>query len=126
MVSLSWLDPRQSRAGIILLIGIITAGLFIGSFFVTARVVVENPNYGDVTPQLELLWRVIMGIATLGSFYIGLRSLGSDTGGSEGPSTRFHFEGQNHDIDFHLHVDDASPYSDTQDAGSLDLDDETD
>jgi hypothetical protein len=117
MVSIGQFDPRESQAGVLLILGVVAFLLFIGSYFVSVQVIVENPDYGDVTSTLRLAWRLIMGVATLGSFYIGIRSLDIGEGRTEGPSTSFHFEGQNHDIDFHLHVDDAStvrPSQDTQ------------
>ncbi|WP_152424477.1 MULTISPECIES: hypothetical protein [Halococcus] len=86
-----------------LFVGVVALVLFSASYLVDVRIIVENPNYGDVTAGVRTLWRVILGITTVGSFAIGIYNLTTDGNGDSGPSTGFKIEGEGHDVDVHLH-----------------------
>lgn len=58
------------------------------------RVVVVDPDAGDVTAAVQLRWR-----ATIGSSLPGIRELVGGDDGSDGPATRVETGGTGHEID---------------------------
>lgn len=54
----------------------------------TVRVVVVDPDAGDVTAAVQLRWRATLGVAMIGSSLPGIRELVGGDDGSDGPATR--------------------------------------
>jgi len=114
---------------VLVLLGIGGLLLLSLSFVVEVRIVVESPALGDVTGIVQLLWNVILGIATLGSFALAVYNYQQDTDSCP-PPIRFSVKGRNHDIDFHLHMDDSediteSAYQEPDGEGGIDRDSES-
>jgi hypothetical protein len=105
---------------VFVLVGGVALALFVLSFLVEVRIVVENPNYGDVTSAISILWQAILGLTTVGSFVLAVYNYRTDVDDSDGPATGFTIRGENHDIDFHLHVEGDEHESDggSEGAGS--------
>ena len=61
-------DSHRYSPWTLLLIGSLTATLLMMSFFVEIRVLITSPNYGDVTGIVRTTLRVLLAVATLGSF----------------------------------------------------------
>lgn len=99
---------RRRSPTVLLLVGGISLLLFVASFAVEVRIIFERPSYGDVTVIVELIWRTVLGIATLGSFLLEIHTLRSDTEANEESIKGLEINGMNHDIDFHVHVSDIS------------------
>ncbi|WP_136688263.1 hypothetical protein [Halorhabdus amylolytica] len=96
------------------LVGGITLTLLILSFLVEVRIIVESPDYGDVTSISSTLWQTILGLTTIGSFVLAVYNYRAEIDNSDGPATEFTIRGRNHDIDFHLHVADDERKSDRE------------
>lgn len=82
--------------------------LLLLSFVIRVRIVVEQPSVGDVTPLVRIGWRAVLGIATLGSFALGVYDFvaGIELRGQS--STRVEVSGDDNDVDLHLHGRGAS------------------
>lgn len=102
---------RQIHPFIFVLVGGVALTLFVLSLLIEVRVIVENPNYGDVTALLSTLIQAILGLTTVGSFLLAVYNYRADGGDGDGTGTRFTIRGRHHDIDVHLHVgdDDSEP-----------------
>lgn len=97
------LDPRQFSSRTLLVVGFVAVVLLATSFLVEVRIIVTDPNYGDVTQVLRASWQVLLGVATLGSFLLAVLNARADDVSTESPARAFEIKGENHDIDFHLH-----------------------
>jgi hypothetical protein len=97
-------DPHRYSPWTLLLVGSLTTILLMVSFFVEIRVLITSPNYGDVTGMVRTTLRVLLAVATFGSFCLGIYNLLADDGHSGGPVNTFEIKGDNHDIDLHLHA----------------------
>lgn len=91
----------------LLLVASVGSILFAASFFVEVRIIVTNPNIGDVTEILRTGWRALLAVATVGSFLLAVYNASTDDTPSDGPASTFEIKGENHDIDVHLHGMDA-------------------
>jgi hypothetical protein len=117
MVSSSRFDPRRYSPRFLFVVSVATLELLVVSFLVDVRIVLERPNYGDVTTTVRVLWRVVLGLATLGSFLIGVyNSVSREADG--GPTRGFEIKGRNHDIDFHVHIGDLSKQHEADEQGT--------
>ncbi len=78
--------------------------LLLLSFVIRVRIVVEQPTLGDVTPLVRIVWRAVLGIATLGSFALGVYDVvaGIELRGRK--EKRVEISGDANDVDFHVHV----------------------
>lgn len=105
---------------VFVLVGGVALTLLILSFLIEVRIIVESPNYGDITSVIVTLWQAILGLTTIGSFLLAAYNYRAKLDDSEGPATGFTIHGQNHDIDFHFHVKDTENESDREsvDGGS--------
>ncbi|WP_155118225.1 hypothetical protein [Halorubrum sp. T3] len=88
-------------------VGGVALALFTLSFFIELRIIIESPSYGDITSIISTIWKTILGLTTIGSFILAAYNYQTETDDSDGPATGFTIQGQNHNIDFHLHVDDT-------------------
>lgn len=111
-------DPRRYSPIELAAVGVFALVFLAISYVVDVRIILETPNYGDVTAVLGTLWRTILGITTIGSFLLAVYNLRTDSTRSNGPATGFSIRGENHDIDFHIHM------SDLDDSGETTNDDE--
>lgn len=91
-------DLRDRPSWWAVLVGILALLLFGASYVVDVRVVVVDPDYGDVTSAVRLLWRAILGVTTIGSFLLGIRELVGGDDGPDGPATRVEIGGTGHEI----------------------------
>lgn len=98
---------RRRSPTVPLLVGGISLLLFAASFVVDVRIIFERPNYGDVTAIVELIWRAVLGVATLGSFLLEIYNFRSKAESADDSITGLEIGGMNHDIDFHVHVSGA-------------------
>lgn len=94
---------RFKSPSVFIILGTVGLILFTLSLIVEVRIIFEYPAYGDVTGVVRGLWRLILGIATLGSFALAIHNYRRDDD-SSGPPTQFSVRGRNHDIDFHVHI----------------------
>jgi len=67
-----------------------------------------------VTELTRTVWRVLLGITTIGSFLIGVYTLVSDADDSDGLPTKVAIKGTGHDIDVYP----SGPVSDRNDDGN--------
>lgn len=88
-----------------ILVGVVALSLFMLSFLVEVRIIIERPSYGEVTSVASTLWQAILGLTTIGAFILAIYTYRTDVDDSEGPAMGFTIRGQNHDIDVHLHVE---------------------
>lgn len=94
---------RLKSPSALITFGAVGLSLLILGFIIEVRIIFEHPAYGDVTGIVQGLWRLILGIATLGSFSLAVHNYRRDDD-STGPSTQFSVRGRDHDIDFHVHI----------------------
>lgn len=114
------IDPRRYSLRTVSLVGIIALLLFCASYLVDVRIVVESPNYGDVTAGVAALWRLVLGVTTVGSFAIGIYSLVADDDESDGPAMGFEIKGEDHDIDIYLQLPDEEAANEDETAADED------
>lgn len=108
MVGIGGLDPRRYRPEVFAAIGIVALFLFLASFLVEVRIIVERPGYGDVTEEVRTVWQSALGIATIGSFLIAFYNISVARPRSESPASGLEIGGRNHDIDVHIYPDSRS------------------
>lgn len=91
----------------LVLVGAVSFFLFSVSYFVEVRIILVDPDYGDVTHVVETLWRGLLGFTTVGSFLLGIRGLVREGRQSNGPAARVEIGGAGHEI--HVYADGKSP-----------------
>jgi len=101
---------RFTSPSVLIVLGTVGLILFVLSVIVEVRIVFEYPAYGDVTGIVRGIWSLILGVTTLGSFALAVHSYRRDEE-SSGPSTQFSVRGRNHDIDFHVHINELDEAS---------------
>lgn len=104
MVSIRGPDPRRYPPGLLVGVATVALALLLASFFFEARVVLERPNYGNVTGTLLAFWRVVLGTATVGSFVLAVYRFLFEEARRDCSATGMEIRGRNHDIDVHLHL----------------------
>lgn len=82
----------------LLVVGAVAFFLFGVSYFVEVRIILVDPDYGDVTRVVETLWRGVLGFTTVGSFLLGIRSLVREGRQPNGPAARVEIGGAGHEI----------------------------
>lgn len=88
------------------LLGFSALVLLLLSVLIDVRIIVERPNLGDVSAAVGAIWRLFLGLATLGSFALAAQDV-IETDQPEGGTVRdLEIRGRNHDIDVHLNVPD--------------------
>lgn len=98
-MALTEIRYRRYFPWVLLFISLVALFLFIASYFVEIRIIIDEPRYGDVTGLVQTFWRAVLGITTIGSFLIGVYTLISDENDSEGLTTKVEIKGTGHDID---------------------------
>lgn len=96
---LSQISPR--KLGVI---GVIGATFLVVGFVMDVRIIIETPPLGDVTGTFELLWNLIIGMATIGSFLLAINNRRTERGEDNGTPTELKIEGENHDIHLNLYL----------------------
>jgi hypothetical protein len=107
----------------LLIIGFIALCLFSASFFVDIQIIVVSPEYGDVTGIFQGVWRVVLGLATIGSFLLGYRQTAEGRSGSNGPVTQVEIGGMGHEI--HVHPDGRSEDAHMESLDGMEIADES-
>lgn len=90
---------RRYFPAVLLLVSLVALFLLGASYVVEIRIIVEEPQFGDVTEIVWTLWRAILGVTTIGSFLIGVYALVGDEDDSDGLPTKVEIKGTGHDID---------------------------
>lgn len=90
----------------LLLVGAVALFLFGASYFVEFRIIIVDPDYGDVTVVVQTRWRGLLGSTTVGSFRLGIRSLVREGRRPNGPAARVEIGGAGHEI--HVYADGKS------------------
>lgn len=98
-MDLSETSYRRYFPAVLLLVSLVALLLLGASYFVEIRIIIEEPQFGDVTEIVRTLWRAILGVTTIGSFLIGVYALASDEDDSDGLPTKVEIKGTGHDID---------------------------
>lgn len=98
-MELDKIDYRRYYPLLLLFVSLAALSLFGVSYFVEVRIIVESPNYGDVSETIQLFWRSLLGGTTIGSFLIGVYTFINDDRNSDGPPTKVEIKGTGHDID---------------------------
>lgn len=93
------INYRRYFPPVLLLVSLVTLFLLGASYFVEIRIVIREPQYGDVTNIVRTFWRAILGVTTIGSFLIGSYTLINDEDNSDGLPTKVEIERTGHDID---------------------------
>jgi hypothetical protein len=101
-------QPKSYSSKRLATIGTITLLLLVFTTVVQIRIVLERPNYGDVTDTFWTIWQGVLVVATVGSFLIAIHNTFRNNAESDGAAARFQIGGENHDIDVHFHEDDAT------------------
>jgi len=96
----------------LLALGIGGVILLVIGLVIEVRIIVENPAYGDVTDVVRGIWNLSIALATLGSFVLAVYNYRRDDD-TDGPPTQFSVRGENHDIDFHLHMGESNASSES-------------
>lgn len=107
------------------LLGFVAFALLAVSFLVEVRIVLTNPNYGDVTGVLQTFWQFLLAAATVGSFLLAIYNALSEEPSSDGPTRTFVIRGENHDIDVHLQGIDRPDPDDPSSQGEENSEDES-
>jgi len=98
----SILDLRRYSRTTIAVVGFSAITLIVLTYIVEVRIILESPNYGDVTGVVKSLFRIVsFGIGLVASLSTIYNTF-SDKKGSQGLDTGFTIEGGNNDFHFHM------------------------
>lgn len=99
---ISGVVPRRYSPRTLLVVGTVALLLLVASLLVEVRIILESPEYGDVTGLVQPVWQAVLGLTTIGSFLIGVYTLVTDAEGEpSGPAASVEIKGTGHEIHVH-------------------------